>query len=216
MIKLFFDIETIPAHEDKKEEVLAYLKSRKSYSKNGNSLSDDDLHHGTGLDGTFGRICCIGYIKEDGKITRDVIKGEEKEILKKFWEIARDVDLFVGHNIWAFDLPFIYKRSIILGVKPRFNISFARYRNEPIFDTMIVWDLWNMDRYRQVSMEVLAKALDLPSSKDEMNGSMVWSYYKQGKLDEICKYCMKDVELVRKIYYKMTFEEMPFEDYLDV
>jgi len=74
---------------------------------------------------------------------------------------------------------------------------------------MIVWDLWNMDRYKQISLNILAKVLDLPSSKDEMDGSMVWSYFQQGRLEEIYKYCMKDVELVRQVYYKMTFETAP-------
>jgi len=121
------------------------------------------------------------------------------------------VDRFIGHNIWAFDLPFIYKRSIINGVKPRRDISFARYRNTPIYDTMMEWDLWNMKTYGQ-KLDTLAKVLGLPTSKDDMDGSMVWQYFQEGRIDEICRYCMKDVELTRKVYYRMTFEALPSEE----
>ena len=58
-------------------------------------------------------------------------------------------------------------------------------------------------------LDTLAKVFGLPTSKDEMDGSMVADYFKQGKIEEIKKYCMKDVELTRKVYYKMTFEPMP-------
>jgi 3'-5' exonuclease len=206
MIKLFFDIETIPSSEDQKAMYLEILKKKTS---NGDK-TDRQMYESTSFDGTFGRLCCIGVIKEgpQGILQQEVLEGDEKEMLEKFWECARDVTRYVGHNIWAFDLPFIYKRSIINGVRPH-QLNFARYRNIPIYDTMMEWDLWNMDRYRNVSLDTLSKVLGFPTSKDDMDGSMVWPYYKAGKMDKICQYCMKDVELTRKVYYKMTFEPVP-------
>lgn len=204
MIKLFFDIETIPADDDLKDTVVEVYKRRKASI----DKTDAELYESTSFEGTFGRICCIGVIKENykGVIRKEVFKGREKTILQEFWKCAEDVDRFVGHNIWGFDLPFIYKRSIINQVKPR-NLNFARYRNMPIYDTMCEWELWNFNT-RQ-SLDSLAKVMDLPTSKDEMDGSMVWQYYQDGRIDDIAKYCMKDVELTRKIYYKMTFDPLP-------
>lgn len=207
MIKLFFDIETLPSSDEDKETHLKILKK-----KNGKTEGTDaKIHESTSFEGTFGRICCIGILKEnDNKILqKEVFSGSEKEILERFWETAADADRFIGHNIWAFDLPFIYKRSIINGVKPKF-LNMARYRNIPIYDTLQEWELWNFGKAQK--LDTLAKVLGLPTSKDEMDGSMVWPYYKQGRIDEICKYCMKDVELTRKVYYKMTFEPMPESD----
>ena len=205
MIKLFLDIETIPSAQEHRASHVEILKKRNS---NG-MKSEEDIYKATALDGTFGRICCIGIIKEgtQGVIQKEVFSGDEKEILTKFWEGARGVQRFIGHNIWAFDLPFIYKRSIINGVKPRQDISFARYRNIPIYDTMLEWDLWNMERGRAQKLDTLAKVLGLPTSKDTMDGSMVWKYYQEGRIQEISDYCMKDVELTRNVYSKMTFEE---------
>ena len=201
MIKLFFDIETIPSAEEHRDTHLEILKKRKSME----TLDPDVIHNLTALEGTFGRVCSIGMIKEgpQGIIQKDVFSGDEKQMLEQFWTAAQGVWRFVGHNIWAFDLPFLYKRSIIHGVKP-LTLNFARYRNVPIYDTMMEWELWNFQNRQK--LDTLAKVLRLPTSKDEMDGSMVADYFKEGRIAEINKYCMKDVELTRKVYYKMTFE----------
>lgn len=208
MIKLFFDIETLPCAEDKKEKFIEILKK-----KNSNGLkTDEELFTNMSFDGAFGRLCCIGYIKEkDGLVvSQGVLSGDEKTILAKFWEVARDVQQFVGHNIYEFDLPFVYKRSLINSVRPRYDISFARYRNVPIYDTMREWDLWG-DSRKAVSLDLLANVFGLRTSKDEMDGSMVWPYYQEGRQEEIYTYCMKDVVLSRQVYYKMISQELPAE-----
>jgi 3'-5' exonuclease len=212
MINLFFDIETIPSAEEHKEIHVEILK--KKYSE-GKETTDIELHEKTSLDGTFGRICCIGVIKEvDGKeVQKEVFCGDEKEVLTKFWESAKGVNRFIGHNILEFDFPFIYQRSIINGVRPRNDISFARYRDLPVFDTMRQWTLWSRNT---VKLDTLAKVLGFPTSKGDIDGSKVWEYYKKGKINEISEYCMKDVELTRQVYKKMVFEtgedNQPTED----
>jgi len=163
---------------------------------------EEELHRQTSFDGTHGRFCCIG-IK-----LQEVLKGNEKEILKRFWEISQNVDLFIGHNVFNFDFPFIYQRSIINGIKPG-NLNFAKYRNDPIYDTIQEWNKWAFSKEGFKSLDTLSKVLAFPTSKDEMDGSMVWDYFQSGKIEDICKYCMKDVELTRLIYYKMTFNQLP-------
>ena len=204
MIKLFLDIETIPCDEKDKDKFIEVLKSKKANGKK----DAEQIWADMGLDGTFGRIFCIAYIKDNGVTQeKDIISGDEKEVLQKFWEVARDVALFIGHNVMDFDLPFIYQRSTILGVKPSQTLIFARYRNEPIFDTMREWTKWDMKK--SVKLDTLARVFGYPTSKDSMDGSMVWQAYRDGKLDEICKYCMKDVELNRQVYYRMIYQELP-------
>jgi predicted PolB exonuclease-like 3'-5' exonuclease len=206
MIRLFFDIETIPCSEEKKELFIEILRS-----KNGNAEKEEkELYESMSFDGAFGRICAIGYIKENdaGVIEEGVLVGEEKDMLTKFWEVARGVHQFIGHNIYEFDFPFIYKRSRILGVMPRMDISFARYRNVPIYDTMKEWDLWG-DSRKAVKLDLLSKVFGLQTSKDEMNGGDVWKYFQEGRISEIATYCMKDVVLTREVYYKMIVSEMP-------
>ena len=102
-----------------------------------------------------------------------------------------------------FDLRFIYQRSIALGVKPAYEISFARYRNYPIFDTMKEWVKWSTTG---VGLEYLAIALGIPSPKDGIDGSQVAEFYKQGKVNDILEYCKRDVLTARDVYRKITFE----------
>lgn len=207
MIKLFLDIETIPASESLKKELAKQIQPEnlepESIQKWEEKIEKEYLS--TSLNGDFGRILCIAYIKETpAEVKKGVIKGDEPEILKEFWEIARDVGLFIGHNVLDFDLKFIFKRSVIHKIKPTKEISFARYRSNPIYDTMQEWRKWDT-REKMISLDKLAKILGLPSSKGTLDGSKVYEFYKQGKLEEIYRYCMEDVELTRKIYNRLNF-----------
>jgi len=205
MRKLFLDIETIPADESK-YEILKEIHARKlERHKNGPGTKPpetfEEYLESTGLDGAFGRICCISYAFDDEPV--ETLFGEESQILIKFWKVAEKVDLFVGFNLLDFDLRFIFQRSVILGVKPSRQISFARYRSDPIYDIMWEWSKWSNTR---VSLDTLAKALGIPSSKGgEIEGRNVAQAYKSGRLKEICEYCAKDVEVTRAIYKRVTF-----------
>ena len=198
MNKLFFDIETIPAHENN-HGVLREIYNKKS-------TQDKDFEKylaQTSFDGGFGRIACLSYAINDDPIK--TLSGDEQKILEDFWSVAKNINLFVGFNIMEFDLRFIYQRCIVLGVKPSVELNFARYRNNPIYDIMHEWKKWNMNA--SISLDTLAKILSLPSSKGgEIEGKDVAKAYVDGRIKEICKYCEKDVELTRKVYKKMIFE----------
>lgn len=201
MNKMFLDIETLPAAEEQHELLREFHKERKEKGKFEGSF--EDYLAQTGFNGAFGRIFCISYALNNTTVQN--ICKEEKLMLNDFWSIAKNVDLFVGYNIFDFDLKFIYQRSAILGVRPTRELPFARYRNVPIYDVMCEWSKWsNQDR---ISLDLLAQAFNFSSPKEGMDGSQVFDYFKAGKYKEICEYCNRDVETTRKIYKKLTFEE---------
>jgi 3'-5' exonuclease len=103
-------------------------------------------------------------------------------------------------------MKYIVQRSIVHGIRPKtkMELSFARYRHYPMYDCMHEWNQWSFGR--SVGLDSLARALGLPTSKTNMDGSEVASYYKKGKIKDICNYCNADVEVTRKIYRKMMFE----------
>jgi predicted PolB exonuclease-like 3'-5' exonuclease len=126
-------------------------------------------------------------------------------MLAKFWDLANDVYLFIGHNIIDFDMRFIVQRSVVNGVRPSWDerdLSFARYRSAPMFDTMREWTKWSMNN---VGLEHLALALGIPSPKDGIDGSQVYDFWKKGKVKEILEYCKRDVETTREVYKKIAF-----------
>ncbi len=206
--KMVLDIETLPAPEHVHEalkEIHAYRKKKRERNGEKYKKSFEEFLAETGLDGTFGRIFCISYAINDEMI-HCICDDDEKKMLENFWEAAKEVDLFIGFNIMDFDLKYIIQRSIIHGVKPKTKVrlSFARYRSEPIYDAMHEWNQWGYGK--NVSLDSLARALGLGSSKKNMDGSEVFTYYKKGKYKEICNYCNADVEVTRNIYKKMNFE----------
>lgn len=217
MHKLFLDIETLPA-ADKQTKLL-----RKLFDKKNSEFSQekfDEFLQKTNFDGAFGRILCIGYAVDDESPQNFYNEDNEKKTLREFWDLVNAISLtprnaqypdygvqFIGHNVMDFDLRFIYQRSIVLGVQPSYELNFARYRNYPIFDTMKEWVKWSNT---SVGLEYLALALGIPSPKDEgIDGSQVAEFYKNGKIEDILKYCQRDVQTTREIYRKMTFENAP-------
>jgi len=208
-VNIFLDIETIPAAESNKKAALdLVLKKKQRYGKEVDlgRESMEQLYRDTAISGDFGRIFCIGYALEDGKV--QIISGDEKKILEKWWKVAEQGDCFIGHNIMDFDLRFIYKRSIVNRIKPsakHLNLSFARYRNFPIFDTMKEWEKWSNS---YITLDALAKILQLPSSKDGgIDGSQVFDFFLAGKYKEIYEYCKRDVQLTRQVYNRMLFKD---------
>ena len=205
------DIETLPP--DKSGTVAGVQEEI-------GSCSDEEFQR-LSLDGDFGRVLTIGLIMEhdDQGIHRGLLGRErqtmmfhldEARTLRAFWKLLKGFnphrDFIVGHNLFDFDLPFLYKRSVIQRVRPTVKLPFTRYRSQPIFDTMHQWNKWSSRKY--VSLDRLAKVLGLESSKGQgIDGSRVYDKFCAGCHQEIADYCMRDVDLVRAIYYRMVFPD---------
>jgi hypothetical protein len=215
MRKIFLDIETLPAAESDLE-TLRHLFDKKNPEFDQEKF--DDFVQKTNFDGGFGRVLCIGYAVDDETPKNFYNENDEKETLRQFWELISAISLqprnmqypdygvqFVGHNVMDFDLRFIYQRSIVLGIRPSYEINFARYRNYPVYDTMKEWVKWANS---SVGLDYLAYALNVPSSKTGgIDGSQVAEFFANGRVDEILEYCKRDVETTRAIYRRMTFEK---------
>ena len=179
----------------------------------------EEMFRSLSLHAEYGRILCIGIILEkDGAEWRKGVFGydaksetfhlDEKKTLRGLWKLLREEfnirrDLIIGHNLMDFDLPFIYKRSRILKVKPSVQFSFARYRSQPIYDTMREWALWNL-REKSISLPHLAELLQIGIGKtDGMDGSKIYDQYLGDNHSLIAEYCLQDVEVTRAVYHQM-------------
>lgn len=79
-------------------------------------------------------------------------------------------------------------------------------------DAALLPDKWSPRKF--ISLDRLAKILGTESSKGQgIDGSRVYHKFCAGCHEEIADYCMRDVELVRRIYYRMSFtcEGRPIE-----
>ena len=192
----FLDIETVPTDRSLEENGLLEAQIQ---------LDEADLIKKLSLSAATAKILCICYAIEPSVVSEvQVLEGEETEIIRNFWKLALECNLFVGHNILDFDLRFIYQRSVIHQIKPSREIPFTRFRNAPIYDTMQEWSKWGREH---ASLDMLSRALGIPSPKQSLDGSKVYPYYRAGKLAEIVEYCKRDVESVRQVYRRLTFSK---------
>ena len=190
----YFHIETVPTEKALEENGLLDAQIK---------LDEPELIKKLSLSALSAKIICLCYTIEpslSGAV--EVLQGEETDIIKNFWKIVPDCNLFVGHNILDFDMRFIYQRSVIHQIKPSRDIPFTRFRNAPIYDTMQEWSKWGREH---ASLDSLSKALGIPSPKETLDGSKVYPFYRAGKLPEIVEYCKRDVESVRAVYKRLTF-----------
>lgn len=224
--KIFLDIETLPPQEELRDEVMQRVLDE--VQQKGEPVSEQELarladerFRSLALQGEAGRILTIGLIIEEaGQIKQQGLLGRERETrrfhldeartLQAFWNLVRSFDMyrdvFIGHNILDFDLPFILKRSIIHRVQPSLALPFRRFQQQPIYDTMWEWGCWR----QKVKMQELAQALGLDSPKtEEMDGGRVYDAYRQGWHEEIARYCMRDVEAARAAFYRLNFVGAP-------
>lgn len=210
MTTLYFDIETIPTDLPWViEDLRANIRPPSNYSKpetiekwmaeNAESAFEEKLH-ATGLDGSYGRICCIGYAFDDEPVQTigTHLQLTEHTILADFAADinSRKITKIVGHNIIDFDMEFLKKRAIIHGVKIELPFLASKY-DSIFFDTMTKWST-----QKRISMDKLARVLGI-DGKGDVDGSMVWDMYQRVEHQAIADYCADDVRMVREIYKRM-------------
>lgn len=169
---------------------------------------------GTGLDGAFGQVFCIGWAWDDGDVRTvlcDALDGKtEAIVLSEFFEDMptglRQVRV-IGHNVANFDLRFLKQRAMVLGVKPPLSLPFdAKPWDETIFDTMVQF----AGVGKTIGLDRLALALGIPG-KAGLSGADVWPMVQEGHYEEVADYCVRDVELTRAVFRRMTFAETTAE-----
>src|SRR4051794_28949872 len=196
----FFDIETVPTEQSLHDSGILGAQVL---------LDETEIIKRLSLSAATARVVCLAYaIEPETDSPAEVLHGDETEIIRSFWQLVADCDLFVGHNILDFDLRFMYQRSVIHQIRPSREIPFFRFQNNPVYDTMHEWSKWGREH---ASLDLLARALGVPSPKQSLDGSKVYPYYCAGKLPDICDYCKRDVETVRQVYRRLTFTYAPPE-----
>lgn len=209
---LYFDIETIPCQSEeyllelaRKVTAPASYKKQESIEKWLVENRDDAAKEAmakTSFDGGRGHICTIAWAKNDSpiKVAHAKTIADETEILSDFFA---DMDEFhsetlVGHNISGFDIGFLRKRAIVLGVEMPNRSSFPRDPkpwDRSVLDTMSAF----AGGTGRISMDNLCSILGI-KGEDGFDGSMVADAWAKGDHDTIAEYCKDDVWRTREIH----------------
>ena len=188
--------------EDKDEEEIARAKERLG------------LHPATGrivaigmwdLGGSRGRVLVEGGAPEWTVFGEDaqIFRGTEAAMVREFWGvIERESPLVVTFHGRGFDAPYLMLRSAILGVAPTRNLMGPRYQLSNHCDLHEVLTFWNASRTRG-NLDFWSCQFGLPSSKGEMRGSDVAAMYRDGRLEEIARYCLDDARVTAQLYDRL-------------
>lgn len=207
---LFLDIETVPALPDYEQlsEKMKKLWDRKAkYLKTEEMQDPAELYERAGIYSEFGRIVCISVGMFNGNEFRvkSFYGDDEKIFLTEFAEMLlrhynHPQQLLCAHNGKEFDFPYIARRMLINGIELPDILQMAGKKPWEIrhLDTMELWKFGDYKNY--TSLELLTSIFEIPTPKDDIDGSMVRAvYYEDNDLERIVAYCQKDVLAIAQL-----------------
>lgn len=216
---LFIDIETVPIQPRLSDlsENMQQLWIKKSKLLRTDKPEDADpaklFEDRGGIFSEFSKVVCIGIgslIQQENEWIfrlKSLCENDEKILLNNFLSIlerfnsANKEMKFCGHNIKEFDLPFLCRRLIINGIPlpPPLQLNNKKPWEIPHLDTLEMWKFGDYKNY--TSLALLAEVLNIPSPKNDIDGSMVSRVFWEEKDNErIAKYCMQDVLTTAKVF----------------
>ena len=227
---LFLDIETVPQYETyhhmPEEWKELWDTKAASLMRYQEGETAESLYERAGIYAEFGKIVCIscGCVHGSGEHKRLKIKSfygdDEVRILNDFvemldkWTASEKKSPFekssrciCAHNGKEFDFPYICRRLIInnMALPECLNIRGKKPWEISHLDTMELWKFGDTKNF--TSLKLLAQVLDIPSPKDDIDGSMVHTvYWVEKNIDRIVTYCQKDVLTLVNVYLRMHCE----------
>jgi len=221
MAILFIDIETVPLHSgyhqlSEKEKSLWDYKA--GFLKK-EDQSAESIYQRAGIYAEFGKVIVIslGWLNgegEDAELRVKTLANEnEHALLEELIAILVKIDnsktLLCGHNIKEFDVPFLCRRILInqLRLPDLLDVSSKKPWQTPYMDTLEMWKFGDRKHYSK--LDLLAHIFELPTSKDDIDGSEVYkTFYEENDLGRIAVYCEKDVILTCQLYLRMQVKPL--------
>ncbi|HPF13136.1 MAG: ribonuclease H-like domain-containing protein [Planctomycetes bacterium] len=143
-----------------------------------------------------------------------IYRGSEAQILQRFWQIvgARDAmgrsSRLVTFNGRGYDGPVLMVRSAQMDIAPSRQLVPYRYDltdHCDLFD-VLTFQGSTRDRY---SLDYWCRRFDVESPKSSIDGSQVGRAYREGRIDDIGEYCLRDVRATGQLYSRLARTLLP-------
>ena len=218
---LFFDIETVStckSYSDLSERMQElWTKKHRILVKDNSTTPTESYTERAGIYAEFGKIVCIscGYFHEKQLRIKSFYGDDEKSLLVDFSSLLNSNFnssahyTLSGHNIKEFDVPYVSRRMLIHGVKlpDLLNVSGKKPWEVNFIDTLQLWKFGDYKAY--TSLDLLAAIFNIPTPKDDIDGSQVGKvYWEEQDIGRITEYCQKDVVTVVNLYLKLIGLDM--------
>lgn len=222
---MVLDIETVPQYPSFQDVPPHFqeLWEHKTHYQRNNDQSAEEFYERAGIMAEFGKIICIslGIFYAEEKMNKLRIKSfsghDEYEILSQFSALLNKQTpnlMFCAHNGKEFDFPYLCRRLLINRIEIPVQLQLAGKKPWEVhhIDTMELWKFGDHKHF--TSLSLLAAILDIPTPKDDINGSQVKQvYYEEKNLPRIVTYCQKDVITTAQVLLKFKgMEVIPEEN----
>lgn len=227
---LFLDIETVPAAPDYHSlpPQMQVLWNKKAKLIGKPDELPEEVYEKAGIYAEFGKIVCIsvGLFRSKEKTMEFRVKSfygnDEKEILNSFFSLLQKHfntpnHFLCAHNGKEFDFPYLCRRFVVnrMPIPPELQLSGKKPWEVNHLDTLELWKFGDFKSY--TSLNLLAHALDIPTPKDDIDGSQVWEvYWKEKNIDRITTYCQKDVITVAQIFLRLQNEPLIKKENIEI
>lgn len=231
---IFLDIETVSNKKNFSDlnPVMQEMWSVKSESlqkkldEDKRKNSEDSYRELSAIYSEFGKIVCIsvGLFRRDKTAqlkfhTKSYFGHDEKKLLEDFSNMLEKHDskkhFICGHNIKEFDIPYICRRMIINGLDLPTMLDFhgkKPWELDYLLDTLNLWRFGDYKAY--TSLKLLCAIFDIPTPKDDIDGSEVGkTYWEDDNIERIEQYCRKDVLATARVFMRLlNMDPMSFEN----
>ena len=221
---LFIDIETVPQHPDLSDaaENMQKLWTKKAMQIGKEGDTAESLYNRAGIYAEFGKIVCISA----GKIFRKDKERAYRVISYAVFGLKKNIEAFstmvtgfmanpmhkmCAHNGQEFDFPYIARRLLINGLPLPAVLDIAGAKpwelKEVMLDTLQLWKFGDYKHY--TSLELLCAIFNIPTPKDDIDGSQVGNvYYKEFDIQRIARYCEKDTFAIAQLLLRFKGEPL--------
>jgi len=166
------------------------------------------------LDPLTGRVCCYATVGKQGADVAEyaaaidfVTDDSERSLIQEIMSVLAVKDVrIVTWNGTGFDLPFIYKRALVLGVDPGhfgappLSAWTKRYNTDRHYDLMQIWGGWRdfvkLDTVAGLVLKERKTEIDVTTFKDLIAT-------QEGR-DRIMEYCLQDTRLTWRLFERMN------------
>lgn len=201
---LWFDIETAP--EVNQSEFNTYPKKwlweNKMIEKWITTTFERSYMEKASIYPEFAKVVCISYLVDNQM--KSLIGQDEAMLLMQFNDVLafhQDATLG-GFNINEFDIPFLWKRMMINGIKPHKKLCIGNAKSWEV-DTVDVFKIRKQTSFG-CSLDLLSMTLLGESPKSDMSWENVAYCYYANNLSMIKEYCEGDVQFTERCYKKLS------------
>ncbi len=224
---MVIDIETVSQYKDYQElpEPMRALWDRKANYLRKDDETNESLYPRAAIYAEFGKIICISMgvfvASAEGPMmlrVKSFASDNEGDLLSEFVALLarQPADLILcAHNGKEFDFPYLCRRILInqLRLPIQLNVQGRKPWEINHLDTMELWKFGDYKSY--TSLNLLAAVFDIPTPKDDIDGSEVYEvYWHENNLKRIVIYCQKDVVTTARLL--MKFKSLSIVDDEDI